>query len=235
MTRIDGLMDANEEFYKQTGKTLSLYSACCSRSGERDTHYRPLWIVALAGVGPGDRVVEIGPGLGSLTLGLLEAGAEVTAVEIDERVLPALEEVTGGRARIVAGDALQVDWRDLAGPGAMVVANLPYNVATPLVLRLLDEVPAIDRLLVMVQREVGERMAAAPGRFADSFCRRPDSPGSRGQATPRGACPNEFLHPPRGRSSLPHADGPFAPRGAAWHPEIEKRQGAGDLRPGGGP
>ncbi len=124
-------------------------------------------IVRLAGVVPGDRVVEIGPGLGSLTLGLLEVEAEVTAVEIDTRLVAPLAEVTGGRVRVVQGDAMAVDWADVlvGGPWA-VVANLPYNVATPVVLRLLDEAAQATRMLVMVQREVGERLAAAPGTKA---------------------------------------------------------------------
>lgn len=123
-------------------------------------------IARLAGVGPGDHVVEIGPGLGSLTLALLETGASVTAVEMDRFLLPALREVVAGRdVRIVEGDAREVDWADvLAGADSWhLVANLPYNVATPLVLDLLRDVPAITRMLVMVQLEVGERLAAGPG------------------------------------------------------------------------
>lgn len=123
-------------------------------------------IARLAGVGPGDHVVEIGPGLGSLTLALLETGASVTAVEMDRFLLPALREVVAGRdVRIVEGDAREVDWAEvLAGADSWhLVANLPYNVATPLVLDLLRDVPAITRMLVMVQLEVGERLAAGPG------------------------------------------------------------------------
>lgn len=123
-------------------------------------------IVELARVEAGDPVVEIGPGLGSLTLALCEAGADVTAVEIDRHLIPVLEEVTAGSdVRIVHADAGAVDWDDLLAGHASwtVVANLPYNVGTPLVLDLLDDVPAITRMLVMVQREVGERFAAPPG------------------------------------------------------------------------
>jgi 16S rRNA (adenine1518-N6/adenine1519-N6)-dimethyltransferase len=120
-------------------------------------------IARLAGVGPGDRVVEIGAGLGSLTLALLETGAEVTAVEVDPGLVGVLEEVAAG-ARVVAGDALRLDWDALLGDGPWVlVANLPYNVASPLVADLLDGVPAIARMLVMVQREVAERLVAGPG------------------------------------------------------------------------
>ena len=126
-------------------------------------------IARLAGVGPGDRVVEIGPGLGSLTVALAETGAEVTAVELDRHLLPPLREVVEPHGvRVVHGDALRLDWDELLGaadPSApwSLVANLPYNVATPLVLDLLEGVPAITRMLVMVQREVGERLAAHVG------------------------------------------------------------------------
>lgn len=123
-------------------------------------------IARLAEVGPGDHVVEIGAGLGSLTLALVETGAEVTAVEIDRYVLPVLREVVAPHGvRVVEGDARQLRWDDvLAGADRWVlVANLPYNVATPLVLDLLDQVPAIERMLVMVQKEAGERLAAGVG------------------------------------------------------------------------
>lgn len=123
-------------------------------------------IARLAAVGPGDHVVEIGAGLGSLTLALAETGASVTAVEIDRHLRPVLEEVTAGLdVRVVAGDAMALDWDEvLAGSDRWVlVANLPYNVATPLVLDLLAGVPAIARMLVMVQLEAGERLVAEPG------------------------------------------------------------------------
>jgi 16S rRNA (adenine1518-N6/adenine1519-N6)-dimethyltransferase len=123
-------------------------------------------IARLAGVGPGDRVVEIGAGLGSLTLALAETGASVTAVEIDRRLVPVLRGVVAGTAaRVVEGDAMTLDWDGMLGPegGWVLVANLPYNVATPLVADLLDGAPRIARMLVMVQREVGERLAAGVG------------------------------------------------------------------------
>ncbi len=122
-------------------------------------------IARLAHIVPGDRVVEIGPGLGSLTLALVEAGAEVTAVELDRHLLPALRSVVEPHGvRVVHGDALFLDWDDVLGEGPWsLVANLPYNVATGLVLDLLADVPAIERMLVMVQREVGERLAARVG------------------------------------------------------------------------
>jgi 16S rRNA (adenine1518-N6/adenine1519-N6)-dimethyltransferase len=132
-------------------------------------------IVRLAGVRPGDRVVEVGPGLGSLTLALAEAGAEVTAVELDRHLLPVLRSIVEPvGVRVVEGDAMSLDWDEVLGGEVdggpddrwALVANLPYNVATPLVLDVLARVPAIDRMLVMVQREVGERLAAGPGSKA---------------------------------------------------------------------
>jgi 16S rRNA (adenine1518-N6/adenine1519-N6)-dimethyltransferase len=123
-------------------------------------------IAALAEVGPGDHVVEIGAGLGALTLALAETGAAVTAVEADRHLLPALEETTEGTGvRLLGADALAVDWDEVLGAAErwVLVANLPYNIATPLVADLLDGVPAIERMVIMVQREVAERMVAGPG------------------------------------------------------------------------
>jgi 16S rRNA (adenine1518-N6/adenine1519-N6)-dimethyltransferase len=124
-------------------------------------------IARLAEVGKGDRVLEIGPGLGALTLALAETGAAVTAVEADRHLMPVLDEVLGAvpGVRVVAADAMTVEWSKVLGdqPGWVLVANLPYNLATPLVADLLDGVPAISRMLVMVQREVGERWCARPG------------------------------------------------------------------------
>lgn len=119
----------------------------------------------MAAVGPDDRVVEIGAGLGSLTLALVETGAAVTAVEIDRHLVPILEEVvTPAGASVVHDDAMSLDWDALLGPERWVlVANLPYNIATPLVLDLLQRVPQLVRMLVMVQLEVGERLAAGVG------------------------------------------------------------------------
>ena len=123
-------------------------------------------IARLAGVGPGDHVLEIGAGLGSLTLALAETGAEVVAVEVDHGLVPVLREVAAQATNVtvVEADALRVDWSELLAGAERwaLVANLPYNVATPLVCDLLDGVPAIERMLVMVQREVAERFCAAP-------------------------------------------------------------------------
>jgi 16S rRNA (adenine1518-N6/adenine1519-N6)-dimethyltransferase len=128
-------------------------------------------IARLSGATAGSRVLEIGAGLGSLTLALAETGASVVAVEADRRLVPVLRSVVEPRGvEVVEGDALTLDLAGLLaqrGAGAWsLVANLPYNVATPLVLRTLVEVPAVAHLLVMVQREVGERMAAGAGEPA---------------------------------------------------------------------
>jgi 16S rRNA (adenine1518-N6/adenine1519-N6)-dimethyltransferase len=128
-------------------------------------------IAALATPGPDDVVLEVGPGLGSLTLALLAAGAgAIVAVEID-RVLadelpltlaeraPAL----AGRVSVINADALRIGQHDLPAAPSMLVANLPYNVAVPVVLHLLAAVPTLARGLVMVQAEVADRMCAGPG------------------------------------------------------------------------
>lgn len=126
-------------------------------------------IARLASIGAGDHVLEIGAGLGSLTLALAETGATVRAIEIDRGVVPVLREVVAPHPNVtvVEADAMRVDWGDmLAGSDRWtLVANLPYNIATPLVCDLLDTVPAIHHLLVMVQREVAERICA-PARTA---------------------------------------------------------------------
>ena len=127
-------------------------------------------IVALSGVTADDVVLEIGPGLGSLTLGLLEAGARVVAVEIEDRLAQRLHrtvrermgEDAAGRLEVVAADALQVD--ALPGPApTALVANLPYNVSVPVLLRMLELFPGWRTGLVMVQLEVADRLVAPPG------------------------------------------------------------------------
>jgi 16S rRNA (adenine1518-N6/adenine1519-N6)-dimethyltransferase len=125
-------------------------------------------IARLAEIGPGSSVLEFGAGLGSLSLALAETGAKVVAVELDRYLLPVLRSVVEPvGVEVVEGDAMTLDVARLLeerGAGRWsLVANLPYNLATPLVLRTLVELPAIDRLLFMVQREVGERMAAKVG------------------------------------------------------------------------
>ncbi|QBE50372.1 16S rRNA (adenine(1518)-N(6)/adenine(1519)-N(6))-dimethyltransferase RsmA [Leucobacter triazinivorans] len=161
-------------------------------------------IVRLAGVREGDRVIEVGPGLGSLTLGITEAGAEVTAVEIDHRLAAELPSTARAmqpdifadparpRLHVVRSDALEVTLADLLlrRPGRaaemesiatsasrdeardshgsvalpeVLVANLPYNVSVPILMHLLELLPSLRRGLVMVQSEVGTRIAASPG------------------------------------------------------------------------
>lgn len=122
-------------------------------------------IVRTAALRPGDTVLEVGPGLGSLTLGLLDAGHAVTAIEVDPVLAGRLPETVAARlpssaVTVVTGDALRV-----AVPGApdALVANLPYNIAVPVVLRLLEDVPSLRCGLVLVQAEVAERLAAPPG------------------------------------------------------------------------
>ncbi|MHB8319431.1 MAG: 16S rRNA (adenine(1518)-N(6)/adenine(1519)-N(6))-dimethyltransferase RsmA [Acidimicrobiales bacterium] len=150
-------------------------------------------IVRLAGIREGDLVVEVGAGLGSLTLALCEAGARVKAVEIDRRLIPQLRRaLEGTSAEVIQADALGVDWDELIGedetsggsapfeavdlegssrrecedhgvvPSYRLVANLPYNIATSVVIDVLERARRIDSMLIMVQREVGERMVARP-------------------------------------------------------------------------
>ncbi|MEI2268658.1 MULTISPECIES: 16S rRNA (adenine(1518)-N(6)/adenine(1519)-N(6))-dimethyltransferase RsmA [unclassified Microbacterium] len=124
-------------------------------------------IVTAARVTSADRVVEVGPGLGSLTLAILETGAPVTAVEIDHRLaerLPATAAAHGvpdGALTVVAQDALRVS--ELPGDPDVLVANLPYNVSVPVLLHFMEHFPTIQRGVVMVQAEVGERLAAPSG------------------------------------------------------------------------
>jgi 16S rRNA (adenine1518-N6/adenine1519-N6)-dimethyltransferase len=122
-------------------------------------------IARLANVGPSDQVLEIGAGLGSLTLALVETGATVLAMEIDRYLLAPLHSVVDDKGVVVHhANALEADYATiLDGRETVVVANLPYNVATPLVLHLLETQPLITRMLVMVQKEVGERLAAYAG------------------------------------------------------------------------
>jgi 16S rRNA (adenine1518-N6/adenine1519-N6)-dimethyltransferase len=126
-------------------------------------------IVRLAGVGPQDVVVEVGPGLGSLTLALLPVAGAVVAVEVDPTLAAALPETVAAlapalqdRLKVVGADALTV--RTLPDPQpTALVANLPYNISVPVVLTFLEAFPTLQRVLVMVQLEVAERLAAGPG------------------------------------------------------------------------
>lgn len=125
-------------------------------------------IAAASGAGEGDHVLEIGPGLGSLTLALAEAGASVTAVELDRHLVPVLRDVVAEVAppvRVVEADALTIDLDDLLAPEGRwrLAANLPYNVGTTILLRVLQEAPQVSGGVVLVQREVAERIAARAG------------------------------------------------------------------------
>jgi 16S rRNA (adenine1518-N6/adenine1519-N6)-dimethyltransferase len=123
-------------------------------------------IVRVAKVEAGDVVVEVGPGLGSLTLGLLEAGASVVAVEIDHRLAEQLpltvsQLAPSAKLTVIREDALRI--RSLPDEPSRLVANLPYNVSVPVLLHLLEHFPGIRSGVVMVQAEVGHRLAAEPG------------------------------------------------------------------------
>lgn len=123
-------------------------------------------IITLSEVKAGDHVVEVGPGLGALTAALVAEGANVSAVEIDTGLAKALDEQFDGEKnlRIINQDALKVDWHEICDKDQdwSLIANLPYNVGTPLVLDLLDTVPQIKTIFVMVQKEVAQRLAAKP-------------------------------------------------------------------------
>ena len=126
-------------------------------------------IARLSGAGPGDCVLEIGAGLGSLTLALAETGAVVRAVEVDSGLAAALREVVAEAAasdvEVVEGDASALDLEEVLSGSErwMLVANLPYNIATPLVVDLLRDAASIETMVVMVQREAGARLAAPAG------------------------------------------------------------------------
>lgn len=127
-------------------------------------------IVRNAGVQAGEQVLEIGPGLGSLTLALLEAGAQVSAVEIDPPLAQALPTTTQARFPEAKLQVFTADALTITGPESIdgatptrLVANLPYNVAVPIVLTVLEKLPSIQTVLVMVQAEVADRLAATPG------------------------------------------------------------------------
>jgi 16S rRNA (adenine1518-N6/adenine1519-N6)-dimethyltransferase len=125
-------------------------------------------ILDLAEAGPDTRVLEIGPGLGILTGGLLGAGAAVTAVEVDRDLAAYLRErlaapIEAGRLRLIEGDALDLDLPDLVTAPFRVVANIPYHITSPILHRLLERPPRPERLVLMLQAEVADRIAAAPG------------------------------------------------------------------------
>lgn len=122
-------------------------------------------IVAAAEILPGEEVLEIGPGIGTLTQGLLEAGAKVTAVELDKKLPAVLAETLEGyeNFNLVQGDILKINLSELMPKNFKVVANLPYYITTQILLTLLEKKLPITKVVTMVQREVAERMTAAPG------------------------------------------------------------------------
>ncbi|WP_329787868.1 16S rRNA (adenine(1518)-N(6)/adenine(1519)-N(6))-dimethyltransferase RsmA [Lentzea sp. DG1S-22] len=127
-------------------------------------------IVAAAGLAEDDVVLEVGPGLGSLTLALLPSASQVVAVEIDPplarrlpRTVAEMDPENASKLHVVLRDAMKVTQEDLPVQPTAIVANLPYNVAVPVVLHLLAELPSLRKGLVMVQAEVADRMAAKPG------------------------------------------------------------------------
>ena len=167
-------------------------------------------ILEAAALGPGEPVLEVGPGIGTLTDALLGAGAEVVAVEYDTRLLPVLErlrEERGGLS-VVHADAVTVAAEALttpAGPPRALVANLPYAVAATVVLRFFEELPALERAVVMVQAEVAERMAAIPGTKA--YGAYTVKLGLLASAGPRFSVPRScFLPPPRVDSAVIRLD-----------------------------
>ena len=128
-------------------------------------------ILDLAEAGPGTRVLEIGPGLGILTGGLLDGGAEVTAIELDRGLAAYLRArfeapLASGQLRLIEGDAFDHDLATLVPSPYRVVANLPYHITSPILHRLLAGEPPPDRLVLMLQAEVAERIAAAPGQMS---------------------------------------------------------------------
>ena len=178
-------------------------------------------IARVAGPLDGQRVYEVGPGPGGLTRALLRAGATVTAVERDRRCLPALAELgeaSGGRLRVIEGDALEIDERAEAGDGAHIVANLPYNVGTVLLVRWLESAtwpPFWASLSLMFQKEVAERIVARPG--TDAYGRLAVLAQWRAEATiALNVHRSAFVPPPKVMSAVVHIVPKAMPEGV--HP-----------------
>ncbi len=165
-------------------------------------------IAAIPGNLEDERVYEVGPGPGGLTRALLDAGAQVTAVERDRRCIPALDELRhqfGDRLELLEADALEVDEPQAVGTGVHVVANLPYNVGTALLLKWLsvDWPPWWRSLTLMFQKEVAERIVASPG--SDTYGRL--SVAAQWRSRPRIAMTvnrSAFVPPPKVTSSMVH-------------------------------
>lgn len=185
------------------------------RLGQHFLHERGVVekIVAAIGVSQGEVIVEIGPGTGVLTKALLEAGANVTAIEIDERCWDGLEAMSrayDNRLTVVRGDALQVIGREVEVAGRKVVGNLPYNVGTEIVVRLVEMQSPLE-MVFMLQKEVIERICAVPdtsdwgrlGVLCDLLCQREDL---------FDVAPGAFTPPPKVMSSVARLTPLPAPR-----------------------
>lgn len=177
-------------------------------------------IAAIPDIGPDDKVYEVGPGPGGLTRAILDTGASLVAVERDRRCIPALDELAGEyapRFRLISGDALEVDERAEIGDGGHIIANLPYNVGTLLLLRWLDDPwpPYWKSLTLMFQREVAERIVAKAG--TEHYGRL--SIAAQWRATPRIAMAvhrSAFTPPPKVASAIVHIVPKEAPEGVSY-------------------
>ena len=126
-------------------------------------------ILEAAGLRPGEWVLEIGPGLGALTERLAESAAGVVAVEFDSRLMPILAEILAGRmnVKLIEGDILEIDLSSLLpAPGYVVVANIPYNITSALIRKLMEAEQAASRIVLTIQREVAERIVAPAGKMS---------------------------------------------------------------------
>jgi len=181
----------------------------------------PTRIVRAARVQPGDRVVEIGPGLGILTGALLRAGADLTVVELDRDLAAYLEERLPGLA-IVCADAQKVDWATICDPGTKVVANLPYNVGTHLVMQLLRRPEHFASITVMLQQEVVQRLLAEPGTKAYGALSVEATARARATFILR-VDPHQFVPPPKVTSAVIRFDLLDEPRFGTQNPEAFDR------------
>ncbi len=188
------------------------------RFGQHFLHERRVIDKILTAVSPrpGDSLVEVGPGLGAITLPLLERAGKLTAVELDRDVIPLLEESARGKGelRVIQGDALDTDFRALAPAGGKLrlVGNLPYNVSTPLLFHFLDQMDCIADMHFMLQKEVVQRMAAPPG--GKDYGRLTVMLAARCKVEPLfDIGPGAFRPPPKVHSAfvrlIPHAVAPF--------------------------